>query len=77
MANKPIGSPLRRTDALAKASGSERYLADMTFEGMLFARMVRSGIPRGKITALKLPHLPQGYRFITYRDIPAGERTNW
>jgi CO/xanthine dehydrogenase Mo-binding subunit len=72
MANKPIGSPLRRTDALAKASGSERYLADMTFEGMLFARMVRSGIPRGKITALKLPHLPQGYRFITYRDIPAG-----
>ncbi|PKL10232.1 MAG: aldehyde oxidase, partial [Spirochaetae bacterium HGW-Spirochaetae-8] len=44
----------------------------MHFDGMLYARMVRSGIPRGTITDISLPPLPDGYRFITYKDIPAG-----
>jgi CO/xanthine dehydrogenase Mo-binding subunit len=72
MAKKPIGTPMRRTDAVTKASGAEKYLSDMHFEGMLYARMVRSGIPRGIITDISLPPLPDGYRFITYKDIPAG-----
>lgn len=72
MAKKPIGTPMRRTDALTKASGAEKYLSDMHFDGMLYARMVRSGIPRGTITDISLPPLPDGYRFITYKDIPAG-----
>ena len=72
MAKKPIGAPMRRTDAVSKASGAEKYLSDMYFEGMLYARMVRSGIPRGNITHISLPPLPDGYRFITYKDIPEG-----
>ncbi|WP_422481407.1 xanthine dehydrogenase family protein molybdopterin-binding subunit [Pleomorphochaeta sp. DL1XJH-081] len=72
MAKKPIGTPIRRTDALAKASGAERYLSDIHFEGMLHARMVRSGIPRGTIKNISLPQLPEGYHFITYKDIPEG-----
>ena len=55
MAKKPIGTPMRRTDALTKASGAEKYLSDMHFDGMLYARMVRSGIPRGIITDISLP----------------------
>ena len=72
MAKKPIGTPLRRTDAIAKASGTEKYLSDMQFDDMLYARMVRSGISRGTIQDISLPPLPDGYYFITYKDIPEG-----
>ncbi len=74
MACKPIGDPVRRVDAVSKADGSQMYLADYQFDDMLYSRMVRSSIPRGIIRKINLPQLPEGYTFITYKDIPEGGR---
>lgn len=70
MEKRPISEPVRRGDALAKADGSLKYLADYTFEDLLYSRMIRSGIPRGIIKTITVPDLPDGYHFITYKDIP-------
>ncbi len=72
MRQTPIGKPLRRVDAVAKAAGTLKYIADYHFEGMLYAKMVRSTVPRGKIITISLPELPSGYHFISYKDIPEG-----
>jgi len=74
MRETPIGKPIRRLDAIAKASGTQKYLGDYRFEGVLHSRMVRSTIARGRIKEIHLPLLPDGYHFITYKDIPAGGR---
>ncbi|NCB01403.1 MAG: aldehyde oxidase [Spirochaetia bacterium] len=67
-----IGKPMRRVDAIAKSAGTLRYIADYTFEDMVYAKMVRSTIPRGKILNISIPELPTGYHFISYKDIPEG-----
>ncbi|AEV30899.1 aerobic-type carbon monoxide dehydrogenase, large subunit CoxL/CutL-like protein [Sphaerochaeta pleomorpha str. Grapes] len=74
MAQKPIADPVRRVDAIAKGSGTQKYLTDFQFEDMLYSRMVRSSIPRGIIKNIEVPQLPEGYYFITYKDIPSDGR---
>ncbi len=70
MRQKSIGTPARRVDAVAKASGLTQYIADYHFDGMIYAKMVRSTVPRGKILNIALPELPEGYTFISAKDIP-------
>ena len=67
-----ISKAVRRLDAVSKSEGSVKYIADYGFEDCLWGRLVRSSIPRGIIKDIKLPEMPDGYRFITYRDIPEG-----
>ena len=67
-----ISKAVRRVDAVAKCEGTAKYLPDYDFGGCLWGRLVRSSIPRGKILAIHLPPMPDGYRFITYKDIPEG-----
>ncbi len=71
MPKKSIGKPARRVDAVAKASGLTQYIADYSFEGMIYAKMIRSSVPRGKILDISLPDLPSGYTFISAKDIPS------
>ncbi len=47
-----VGKPARRVDAVEKVTGAARYVGDMRVPGMLVARVLRSGIPHGKITKL-------------------------
>jgi CO/xanthine dehydrogenase Mo-binding subunit len=49
---KYIGRPARRVDALEKALGTARYLADYRLPGMLYARALRSGLPHARIARL-------------------------
>ncbi len=72
MRETPIGTPIRRLDAISKASGTQMYLSDYRFDGMLYSRMVRSTVARGRIAAINMPPLPDGYYFITHKDIPEG-----
>ena len=77
MARKPkapvrLSDPVPRVDAAAKASGTALYLDDIRFEGMLYARIVRSTRPRAKILSVRYPDPPEGYAFIDARHIPAG-----
>ena len=67
-----ITREVERVDARAKARGETTYLADLRFENRLFARLVRSRIPRGTIVARNTPDLPDGYHYITGADIPPG-----
>lgn len=69
MPEQDISRPVRRFDAVAKANGSQKYLADLKFPGMIYGRMVRSTVPRGRILAIHLPPLPEGYGFVSAKDI--------
>lgn len=67
-----IRTSVRRADAVSKASGEQKYVSDLKFPDMIYARMIRATIPRGKIKNIKVPALPSGYYFITEKDIPEG-----
>ena len=67
-----ISKAIRRLDAVAKSDGTIKYVSDYSFDDCLWGRLVRSDIPRGIIKAIRLPEMPEGYRFITYKDLPEG-----
>ncbi len=67
-----IAKGIRRLDAVAKCEGNAKYLCDYDLDGYLWARMVRSSIPRGTIKKINLPDLPEDYTFVSAKDIPEG-----
>ncbi len=44
-----VGKPLRRVDARAKVTGETRYADDLSFPGMLHAKLVRSSVPHARL----------------------------
>ena len=70
MAATHIDDKIRRSDALSKARGEAKYVSDYFFEGMLHAQMLRSTEARADIVSINLPVLPDGYYFISAKDIP-------
>ena len=73
-----IGDRIARVDAVQKARGEAVYVCDMTLPDMQYAYMVRSTIARGRIKAIHVPELPEGYYFISAKDIPAqGKNELW
>ena len=78
MSATKIGDRIVRVDAVQKARGEAVYVSDMTLPDMQYAYMVRSTVPRGKILQIHLPQLPEGYWFISAKDIPAqGKNELW
>lgn len=67
-----IDDRIRRSDAVQKARGEAKYASDYFFDDMLYARMLRSSVPRAVIRSIKHPCLPEGYYFISAKDIPEG-----
>ncbi len=67
---KDISTSIPKVDGLEKASGAAKYVSDIHFEGMLYAKTVRSPISHGKITKIHYPKLPSGYTIIDAKDIP-------
>jgi len=47
-----VGKTVIRPDAVAKAIGGAKFTDDFQFEGMLFARVLRAGIPSGVLLEL-------------------------
>jgi CO/xanthine dehydrogenase Mo-binding subunit len=45
-----IGRPLARHDQAEKIAGTTRYAADLSFAGMLHARLVRAQVPAARLT---------------------------
>ncbi len=72
MMTENISRPVRRVDAVEKLAGRARYISDYTFEGLLYARLLRSDRPRARILGITVPPLPEGYVYIDARDIPEG-----
>ncbi len=65
-----ISKAVKRKDAYRKAAGLTEYLADQFPVAPLYARLLYSTIPRGRIISTELPSLPEGYYIIGARDIP-------
>ena len=67
-----ISTPVRRIDAVDKLTGRAKYLSDYLFDGLLYARLLRSDRPRARILEIRVPDLPEGYFYIGAKDIPKG-----
>lgn len=69
-----VGHSVPRKDGMGKATGHARYADDLVFPGMLHARTIRSTIPAGRLTGVRLEFDPAGFTIVDYRDVPAGGR---
>lgn len=66
---RAVGSNVPRKEGAGKVAGTARYLDDLVFPGMLYARTIRSTIPAGSIRHI-LPRLDgDGFAVVDYRDI--------
>ncbi|HQH33961.1 MAG TPA: hypothetical protein PLA84_10580 [Petrotogaceae bacterium] len=66
-----ISDPVVRTDFEEKISAMSRYVDDLTFKDMLYAKTVRSQRTRAKIKNITVPYLDDGYFTVDHTDIPA------
>lgn len=67
-----IGKPLARPDAVAKAIGTAKFTDDLHFEGMLYARVLRAGVPSAILLGLdttKAQELPGVVKILTASDL--------
>lgn len=67
---KDISKPAPKRDHAAKISGSAMFVCDYPTDGVLFGRLLRSSIARGRILGVKLPGMPEGYWYIDKNDVP-------
>ena len=64
-----ISKPVTKKDHSEKMSGEAKYIADLKFEHMLEARILRSTIASGIIEKIEIPDLPEGYYIVDYKDV--------
>lgn len=50
---------------------SDDFYTDLEEENMLYASIVRSPVPKGRITGIEVDSLPEGYFFLNIDDVPA------
>src|SRR5687768_18192837 len=67
---RAVGANVRRKEGADKASGQARYIDDLVFPGLLFARTIRSTIPAGEIAAVRLLFDTSGFVIVDHRDVP-------
>jgi CO/xanthine dehydrogenase Mo-binding subunit len=67
-----VGENVLRKEGYEKLTGAARYVDDLTLEGMLFGKTVRSRIPRGRIKTITFDPDYDWSRVVIadYRDIP-------
>lgn len=69
-----ISNPVKRVDHDEKIRGEAKYAseyrADSKGRPLLTGRLVRAMIPHGVLKAVRVPELPEGYRFIGPEDVP-------
>lgn len=65
-----VGKAYYRPDAIAKALGSAKFTDDLSFEDMLFARVLRANVPSGILTSLSCDDARQmdGVRVVLTAD---------
>jgi len=59
-----------RKDGLEKVTGAAKYIDDLSFPGLLYARTIRSTIPSGGIAGVALDFDTAGFTIVDHRDIP-------
>src|SRR5215216_4739778 len=69
-ATRAVGRNVLRKEGASKVSGAAKYIDDLSFPDMLHGRTVRSTIPAGAITAIRLNFETAGFTIVDFRDIP-------
>ncbi len=67
-----VGKSVTRPDAVAKAIGTAKFTDDLHFEGMLYARVLRAGVPSAILRSLdvsKAEALPGVVKILTAIDL--------
>jgi xanthine dehydrogenase molybdenum-binding subunit len=68
-----VGRALPRQDALAKVTGVAQYAADLSFPGMLYAKVLRSRYPHARVLGIHTNSacaVPGVVRVLTASDVP-------
>src|SRR4051794_36207056 len=65
-----VGRNVLRKEGASKVTGAARYIGDISFPNVLYARTVRSTIPAGEITAIRFNFDTAGFTIVDHRDIP-------
>lgn len=68
-----ITDSVKRIDGKEKINGSLKYIEDIQFENLHYARTLRSTIPRGLIKAIHYPEKEEGITVITAEDTIVNE----
>jgi len=62
-----------RVDAVKKMRGENKFLEDLHFDDLYYARTLRSEISRGYIKNIVYPEMPEDYYIVDHRDIARNE----
>ncbi|HEX9148978.1 MAG TPA: xanthine dehydrogenase family protein, partial [Thermoanaerobaculia bacterium] len=65
-----VGRNVPRKEGLDKVAGRAKYVDDLSFPGMLHGRTIRSTVPRGEITGIRLDFDRAGFTIADFQDIP-------
>jgi CO/xanthine dehydrogenase Mo-binding subunit len=67
-----VGQNVLRKEGYEKLTGAARYVDDITLDGMLFGKTIRSTIARGRVKSIKFDAAHDWSRIVVadYRDIP-------
>ncbi|MCU0690674.1 MAG: xanthine dehydrogenase, partial [Polyangiaceae bacterium] len=70
-----VGSSPARVDGASKVAGTALYIADMKFPRAIDAAVVRSKVPRGRITGIRFdPSFDwSDVTIVTAQDVPCNE----
>src|SRR3954468_24510914 len=69
-ATTAVGRNVLRKEGASKVSGAARYIDDIAFPNLLYARTIRSTIPAGEIAAVRFNFDTTGFTIVDHRDIP-------
>jgi CO/xanthine dehydrogenase Mo-binding subunit len=73
VAFRAVGKPLPRIEGEGKVTGKTQYAADLPFEGLLWAKVLRSPISHGRIVRIdtsKAKSFPGVHAVLTGADVP-------
>lgn len=71
-----ISQPVVKKDHEAKMTGRSVYVGDYDNDGVLVGKMLRSKLARGKLLAVNIPQLPDGYFYVDKSDVPGDNNVN-
>lgn len=65
-----VGKSVDRKEGRDKVAGTARFVDDVSFPGMLYARTIRSSIPAGTIDRISFDFDPTEFTIVTADDVP-------
>ncbi len=65
-----ITDAVHRVDSAGKLRGETKYIEDMHFDNLLYAKTLRSKVAKGRIIRIEYPELPKMIFIVSAEDIP-------